>query len=149
MLAVRKLDIRGRSFWAGATRTAIVPTGVACAGAVPLAGSLAALGLTGVSVVLHGLLAFVAPLNVLIISAGFLRHRKPLALLVAGVGFLFLAVHGATHFEPVSDTLTAGIGVGLLIAATALDWREVRLARQRTANASEAPAPTSGSGFPR
>jgi aspartate oxidase len=38
LTAIRQLNVRGgRSFWAGATRTAIVPTGVACAGAVPLA----------------------------------------------------------------------------------------------------------------
>ena len=135
MLApIRKLNLpSGPAFWAGATRTAIVPTGVACAGAVPLAGTLAALGLAGLGAVLHGLLAFVAPLNAAIIGAGFLRHRKPLALLVAGAGLLVLAVHGATHFEPVTDTLSASIGVGLLIVATALDWREVRsLAKGRT-----------------
>lgn len=129
LAAIRRLRVPGRRApWAGTTRVAIVPTGVACAGAASIAGPLAALGLTGVGAVLHGLLAFVAPLNVVIISAGFRRHRKPLALILAGVGLLVLAVHGASHFEPLTDSVTAWIGVGLLIVATALDWREVRLA---------------------
>lgn len=102
---------------------------MACAGAVQLAGPLAALGLAGLGAVLHGLLALVAPLNVAIIWLGFRRHGKPLALLLASLGLLFLVVHGATHFAPTPDTLSAWVGVGLLIGATALDWRALRLAR--------------------
>lgn len=119
----------GRALLAGASKTALVPTGVACAGAVQLAAALAAIGLTGLGTVLHGMLTFTAPLNVLIIWLGFRRHRKPLPFLVAGVGLFFLAIHGTSHFAPVPDALSAWIGVGLLIVATVLDWREVRLAR--------------------
>lgn len=128
--ALRKLlPPLGLASWTGATRAAAVPTGVACAGAVQLAGPLAALGLAGLGAVLHGMLALVAPLNVAIIWFGFRRHGKPLALLLAGLGLFFLVVHGATHFGPTPDTLSAWVGVGLLIGATALDWRAPRLAR--------------------
>jgi len=129
----RRSPPTGLGFWTGATRAAAVPTGVACAGALQLAGPLAALGLTGLGTVLHGLLAVVAPVNVLIIGFGFRRHRKPLAILLAGLGLLLLVVHGATHFAPTPETLSAWLGVGLLIGAAALDWRALKMHQTKQA----------------
>ena len=122
----------GPRSWAGPTRVAMVPTGVACAGALQLAGPLAALGLTAVGAALHALLAVVAPLNVAVIWLGFRRHGRPWPLLLAGLGLFALIVHAATHLQPVPDTLSAWVGVGLLIAAGVLDWRALRRASCRS-----------------
>ncbi|MEX0630007.1 MAG: MerC family mercury resistance protein [Chloroflexota bacterium] len=118
----------GLPSWTGFTKAATVPTGIACAGALQLAGPLAALGLTAVGAALHALLAVVAPLNVFVMWLGFRSHGRPLPLLLAGLGLLALIVHAATHLQPVPDTWSAWVGVGLLIAAGALDWRALRRA---------------------
>jgi len=114
--------------WTGPSKAAAIPTGIACAGALQLAGPLAAIGLTAVGAALHALLAVVAPLNLAVMWLGFRRHGRALPLVLAGLGLLALVVHGATHLQPVPDTLSAWVGVGLLIAGGVLDWRALRLA---------------------
>lgn len=115
-------------WWTGATKAATIPTGIACAGALQLAGPLAALGLTAMGAALHALLAVVAPLNVVVMWLGFRRHGEPWPLVLAGLGLLTLGVHAATHVGPVPDPLSAWVGVSFLIGGGVLDWRALRRA---------------------
>lgn len=125
----------GLELWTGSAAVAMVPTGLACAGAEQLAGPLATLGLTGLGAALHWMLALVAPLTVVIVWLGFRRHGQSLVLVLAGPGLVFLGLHAVTHFTPTPDAVLASVGVGLLTGAAALGWRALRRARL-TAQAS-------------
>lgn len=120
----------GLELWTGSVAAAMVPTGLACAGAGQLVGPLATLGLTGLGAGLHWMLALVAPLTVAVVWLGFRRHGQFLVLVLAGLGLLVLGLHAATHFTPTPDAVLASVGVGLLTGAAALDWRLLRRARQ-------------------
>jgi len=128
MSAAPRIAPAGLPWWTGSTKAATIPTGIACAGALQLAGPLAALGLTAVGAALHALLAVVAPLNVVVMWLGFRHHGERLPLVLAGLGLLTLGVHAATHLGPVPDSLSAWVGVSFLIAGGLLDWRALRRA---------------------
>lgn len=128
MSAASRIAAIGPLWWTGPTKAATIPTGIACAGALQLAGPLGALGLTAMGAALHALLAVVAPLNVVVMWLGFRRHGVRLPLVLAGLGLLTLGVHAVTHLGPVPDSLSAWVGVSLLIGGGVLDWRALRRA---------------------
>lgn len=127
-MSVANQRLVGVPWWTGPTKVASVPTGIACAGALQLAAPLAALGLTAVGTTLHALLAIAAPLNVVAVWLGFRRHGRLLPLALAVLGLVALGLHAATHLEPVPNSLSAWVGVGLLVAASFLDWDALRRA---------------------
>lgn len=141
---MRSLNARtGLGVGAGLTKAATVPACAACAAYPLIAAPLAAVGLFGIAAVLHNMLVFLAPLNLIFLTRTYRRHRRPWALGLATVGVLFILGHLAFHVIPSGHAVMQAlypyeyevgmafiwIGMLLLAAGAALDWRASRRPR--------------------